>query len=171
MIFTIQVSTHFIVGIIIQYLVFNYLKIFPIWALIIITIVFGFLSHAILDPLAAKFTYHPPEANWHDIFWVSYHLGIYILTIVVIIFFIQYWIGMIASIIPDILDWGARALRKFKIFHLEWYNEPYVHNFIDRPMLNLMSGIKGNINKKSKVLFEIILDSLLLILAIIMVYF
>ena len=73
--------SNFSSGIIIQYLVFNYLKIFPIWALIIITIVFGFLSHAILDPLAAKFTYHPPEANWHDIFWVSYHLGIYILTI------------------------------------------------------------------------------------------
>ena len=77
---------------------------------------------------------------------------------------------MIASIIPDILDWGARALRKYKSFHLEWYDEPYVHNYIDKPMLYLLKGIKGDTSKKYGVIFEIVLDSILLFIAIFLIY-
>ena len=78
---------------------------------------------------------------------------------------------MIASIIPDILDWGVRALRKYKFFHLDWYDEPYVHNFIDRPMLYLMKWIKGDVTQKKGIIFEIILDIILVILCIFLIYF
>ncbi|MHA1269475.1 MAG: hypothetical protein ACTSPY_06765 [Candidatus Helarchaeota archaeon] len=140
------------------------------WLLIILILVFGFLSHAILDPLASKFTYHPPEANWNDKFWVSYHLGMYIFTFLIIIFYFQYWLGMIASIIPDILDWGARALKKFKFLHLQWYDQPYIHNCINRPILYLLKGIKGDITRKTGIIFEIILNAILLIIAIFLIY-
>jgi len=129
------------------------------------------LSHAILDPLASKFTYHPPKADWNDKFWVIYHLGIFIFTFSILIFYFQFWFGMLASILPDILDWGARALRKYKFLHLEWYDQPYIHNFINRPVLFLLKGIKGDTSKKTGVVFEIILNIILLITVVFLTYF
>ncbi|TFF87337.1 MAG: hypothetical protein EU549_04915 [Promethearchaeota archaeon] len=166
----IQSSTHFLIGILIQFLVLLFIPSIP-WLSVILILIFGFLSHALVDPFAAKFTYHPPEADWNDKFWVSYHVGVYIFTGLIVIFFWQYWLGMIASIIPDILDWGARALRKYKFFHLEWYDKPYVHNFINRPILYLLKGVKGSTSKRTGIIPEIILDTILSIIVILLIYF
>jgi hypothetical protein len=166
----IQSSTHFLIGILIQFLVLLFIWSIP-WLAVILILVLGFLSHALVDPIAGKFTYHPPKADWNDKFWVSYHIGMYAFTVVIVIFFWQYWLGMVASIIPDILDWGARALRKYKFFHLEWYDEPYVHNFINRPMLYLLKGFKGDTSKRTGVIPEIVLNIVLAILAILLIYF
>lgn len=62
------------------------------------------LSHAVLDKFA-RFTYHPPNPNFQDPFWVCYHAGLVILTIALLR---RYWqsakTGILFANLPDI-DW------------------------------------------------------------------
>jgi len=157
-------------GILIQFLVFYWIGTIP-WLAVILVLVFGFLSHGILDPIAAKFTYHRPDPKWDDKFWLGYHIGMYTFTLFIVMFFIQYWLGMLASIIVDLFDWGARALKRFKFLHLDWYTEPYVHNIVNKPLLYCLKGIKGDVYSKSRVIPEIIIDVVLLACCVFFIYF
>ncbi|MFX0044059.1 MAG: hypothetical protein ACFE8L_14185, partial [Candidatus Hodarchaeota archaeon] len=64
--------THVLVGVFIQILFFEFF-IFPFNFLL--TIIFAFLSHFIVDALA-KITYHTPEPHWDDKFWVSWNMTV-----------------------------------------------------------------------------------------------
>lgn len=64
----------------------------------------GIVSHGLLDRLA-RLTYHPPDARWHDPFWVAFHVPIFVGSAVVLV---RYWKhykwGMLFASLPD-FDW------------------------------------------------------------------
>ena len=123
-----QAHVHFLTGIFIQIICFALIPA-PFFILsFVCTILFSFLSHGLLDAFA-KITYHPPEAHWDDPFWKYYHLAILIASILVVVFFFPFLLGMFFATLIDIVDWGARALRKVSFLHLEWYDRPYLHEF------------------------------------------
>ncbi|MHA1679161.1 MAG: hypothetical protein ACTSW3_10395 [Promethearchaeota archaeon] len=97
-----EMITHNLVGISIQILCFNYF-LFPIN--IILTIIFAFASHFIVDAFA-KITYHTPERLEGDKFWLIWHVIILILSFGSwIFFFIPFWLGMLFANGMDIWDW------------------------------------------------------------------
>ena len=73
-----QAPTHILAGKIIQQLTDRRDYRFLVVAL---TFFLGLLFHAIFDKLA-RMTYHPPNADFTDYFWVFYHLLLLLTTIV-----------------------------------------------------------------------------------------
>lgn len=91
----------------------------PLWLQIIIVFPLSLASHFFIDA-SAIITYHPPKADWKDWFWVSYHVIVYIGTVIVLFFFlVEYWWTIIAATLPDLVDWLIlRAIfKKTPIFH------------------------------------------------------
>ncbi|MHA1646827.1 MAG: hypothetical protein ACTSVU_08535 [Promethearchaeota archaeon] len=151
-----QAPTHFLTGIIIAKLVdLCFPELNQIYFVIIVAIL-AVGSHFLIDALA-KMTYHPPEADWHDKFWVIYHVGfVYLPSLIcIIIFFIPYWWVMIFSTLPDIIDWyTARA-----IFH----KGPYVHPIIDKFRTKFFSWVPDFRHRKWSVSVEFGLLGVLII--------
>jgi hypothetical protein len=95
-----QEPTHILAGIIIQrsvQLTYGRRAGAPV-----LTAVTAFLSHGLLDRLA-NFTYHPPEADFHDPFWVAYHSCVLLAKIV----FLWLWwrpfkLGVLCAMLPDL---------------------------------------------------------------------
>ena len=111
-----QMPTHFLFAILLYNLISKVLEPFIYIPLMILLAV---ISHALLDCVAIM-TYHPPEAQKQDKFWVIYHVLIYLASIVLfIVFFKEYWWVMLASIIPDIVDWYIfrPILKRAPVFH------------------------------------------------------
>lgn len=114
-----QAPTHFLTGI---FLLLSFQAIFPsspLWLQIVVVLPLSFASHFFIDA-SSIITYHPPKADWKDWFWVSYHLVIYIGSIVILVFFlVDYWWVIIAAYLPDIVDWRIlRAIfKKEPVFH------------------------------------------------------
>lgn len=167
--------THILIGIVIQLLCFIF---FPLPIAILLTIVFGFFSHFLIDTLA-KMTYHTPEAHKDDKFWVWWHivslalvlvLVIYILVINWILFFF-FFLGGIAANLVDIWDWVILRPKqnKLKAENPEakfWGDKLFIHPIIDGirekvPPFSLMP----NWNEEKKgVIVEIITITILWIL-------
>lgn len=174
-----QAYTHFLTGILVQLacfllipLLLLYTPIYSIWPIIavILTLIFGFLSHAPIDAFA-KVTYHPPEALWDDWFWKIYHLITLIAAVLIAISFWPFLLGMFAACIIDIMDWGVRELRKIPALHLEWYDRPILHEFFCNPIRERLLGFLPNWNQKRKgIIPEIILNGLFLGLILVILF-
>ena len=95
------IITHLLAGILIQVLCFNIFY-FPLNFLF--TILLAFLSHFILDAFV-DITYHTPDPQKGDKFWLSWRIIDYVGTIITSIFFIPYILGMILANLVDIVDW------------------------------------------------------------------
>jgi hypothetical protein len=108
-----QAPTHFLTGIVISKLIMHGPPNIPLWIQIILIGTLAFLSHIIVDCFA-KLTYHTPDPHPEDKFWVGYHIGIAVLTLIIVIIFIrEYWWVMIMTVLVDIVDWGVlRAILK-----------------------------------------------------------
>jgi hypothetical protein len=81
-----QAPTHILTGI---FLLGVFQVILPealLWLQVVVVLPIALASHFIIDA-ASIFTYHPPKADWKDWFWVSYHVIIYIGSIVLLVFF------------------------------------------------------------------------------------
>lgn len=156
-----QSTTHFLVGIWIfrACLLFESLGV-PFWLIVIISVILAVISHVLLDCIA-KLTYHMPEPQYHDAFWVGYHaIFVYGGTLALfILFFTDYWWVMLASILPDIIDWYI--LRPF------FKKGPIVHPLIDKVRNSWFAWIPDLTAKKWTVVNEIGLDAILLILLLI----
>jgi hypothetical protein len=89
----------------------------------------AFLSHGMLDKLA-NFTYHPPNADFHDPFWVGYHLCVLIVTI---LFVCRWWprfkLGVTFATLPD-LDWVLLKSQDFFHFTIPFYRSPHMHRLL-----------------------------------------
>lgn len=122
--FCMQAPTHILVGSILQQL-FKGERLKPIrYFLLAIT---AFLLHGIFDKIA-KMTYHPPNANFADAFWVLYHISVLLTTIVfVYIWGKEYSWGIVFSLLPD-LDWVFIHGQKMAGINLDFYNTPHLHN-------------------------------------------
>jgi len=97
-----EIITHNLAGILIQIICFKFF-IFPLN--LILTIIFALFSHFLIDFLS-NLTYHTPESHWEDKIWVAWHIFVYVSGIMIIfIFLIPFWIGMLFAYLPDIVDW------------------------------------------------------------------
>lgn len=123
-----QAITHFLIGVILQILIFPFNH--PIG--LVIGILICFFSHFLVDCLA-KITYHPATAQTGDKFWVVSHIFLIIGAGVVLVYFWNlYWIGMVFSVLVDIYDWGfIRGIRYLKK-ESDWFQRYQIHPFIDR---------------------------------------
>ncbi len=90
-----QAPLHFLVGLLIGKTSLPFLLAF----------VLVFLSHFLVDAFA-KITYHVPDPQPEDRFWVGYHIIVYLLTIILFFVHIEYFWMFFASILVDIIDWG-----------------------------------------------------------------
>ena len=123
-----QGPTHILVGISLEK-IFSKKRMQPVVRFVVIAVIALFL-HSVFDRIA-RITYHPPDARYHDPFWVGWHLIIYGLTIYMLV---KYWrkypIGITFSILPD-FDWvilhGSKALMGE---HPIWYQTGHIHQFL-----------------------------------------
>ncbi|MFX0122457.1 MAG: hypothetical protein ACFFAE_02385 [Candidatus Hodarchaeota archaeon] len=120
-----QLPTHLIAGIVIQFMI-NAIIPTPTWFSIISIVIIAFCSHFLLDALA-KVTYHPPE-RIYDNFWLTWHLFVYLIGFVIIgLFFWRYWLGMLFANLPDLWDWYTlRNIASHKN-QPDWGRRYYLH--------------------------------------------
>jgi hypothetical protein len=121
-----QEPTHILAGVIIQR---SFEPIRPRALALGLTAVCAFLSHGLLDRLANA-TYHPPVADFKSPFWVCFHSGVLIFTIVFLyIWWRRYKWGIFFAALPD-LDWVF--IHGQSLFHirLPFYQKPLMHNFL-----------------------------------------
>jgi hypothetical protein len=107
-----ELITHNLVAVIIQILCFRYF-IFPLS--IILTIIFAYISHLVVDALA-KITYHTPDAHTDDKFWVVWHIIVYSISLVsLIVFIVPFWLAILFANLIDITDWFIlRPIRNWR---------------------------------------------------------
>ncbi len=151
-----QTPTHILVGIGLYELTRWLLPNLPYWGIVLIVIPLAVGSHVLLDSFN-KLTYHLPEAQWKDPFWVSYHvIFVYIgALIAVIVFFIPYWWVIIAANLPDIVDW--------LILRLIAKKPPVFHPLIDRFRNKFFGYLPDLTAKKWTVCFELSLVVILIL--------
>ncbi|MFX0099038.1 MAG: hypothetical protein ACFFCS_05610 [Candidatus Hodarchaeota archaeon] len=132
-----QAITHFLAGIFINALIVRFIPL--VWLQVILIIVFGILSHAIIDTLT-YFTYHPPDAPkpiTSDKFWLVWHGIVFLGSAVVLIYYWNlYWLGMGAAVLPDLYDWlfirPVRSLKKDPDFMKGKDFHPFIDNFREK---------------------------------------
>nr|WP_162851433.1 hypothetical protein [Candidatus Prometheoarchaeum syntrophicum] len=145
-----QMSTHFLIGILTAKILNLLLVTSPIPLKIIVIAVLAVISHYLLDCIAIS-TYHPYKAHWDDLFFKIFHLlYAYGLSVFIFIWFIEkYWWVMLFSVLPDIIDWYV--LRPF--FH----RDPLIHPSIDKVRDVLFSWLPNLKEKKWAILNEFII--------------
>ncbi|MHA1612570.1 MAG: hypothetical protein ACTSVZ_10670 [Promethearchaeota archaeon] len=152
-----QAPTHFLTGMVIYLAFSTWFPALPSWILIILTLISAVFSHFVLDSLA-EMTYHLPDPQWKDPFWVAYHvIFVYVGSLVMLIVFWQeYWWVMFASILPDIIDW----------YTLRWIfkKDPVVHPLIDSMRARWFAWVPNWRNRKWTVALEISVDLGLLLI-------
>jgi hypothetical protein len=128
-----QAPTHILAGKIIQQLTDRRDYQFLVVAL---TFFLGLLFHAIFDKLA-RMTYHPPNADFTDYFWVFYHLLVLLTTIVFLYLYgaEAKW-GIFFSILPD-LDWVFIHGQTLLGIEIPVYRVPRIHQTINWVMDNI----------------------------------
>jgi hypothetical protein len=96
------------------------------WLSNLIFIPICLLGHSICDHFA-KLTYHPPQPDFKDVFWVVYHLAQLLLFVLFLFkFWKSYKVGIFFSLFPD-FDWiFIHGAKLFGIQH-PIYDKPYLH--------------------------------------------
>ena len=153
-----ETITHNLVAVVIQILCFSFL-IFP-WNLIF-TIVFSFISHIIVDAISI-ITYHTPDVQKGDKFWIFWHYIIYVLSLSsIIVFIIPYWLSMLFANIMDLWDWlTLRPIQKKiknKNPESKWGDKYYFHRIVDWVRERLFFWLPKRNYKKSGILIEIVI--------------
>ena len=151
-----QAPTHLLFGILIADSAHRIFPNLPVWAQILIIIPLAFISHFFIDA-TAKFTYHPPKPDWHNKVWISYHLGIYILAFLILIFFwTEYWWVMLFVTLVDTIDWVIlRAILK---------KPPLLHPLADKIRSVLFSKVKDFNHTEWAIISELVVILLLALL-------
>jgi hypothetical protein len=95
----------------------------------LLTAALAFLSHGLLDKLA-NFTYHPPNANFHDPFWVIYHSCVLAATVLFLcIWWRTFKLGIAFAMLPD-LDWVIMHGQEIFHFRIPFYQRPHMHDLL-----------------------------------------
>jgi len=159
-----ETITHNLIAVFIQILCFLYF-IFPLN--VIFTIIFAFLSHIIIDALSV-ITYHTPDPQKGDKFWLIWHYFIYVVSLFsIVIFIIPYWLSMLFANIIDLWDWFILRPIQKKIRNKnpesKWGDKYYLHRIVDWVRKKLFYWLPNRIYKKSGILVEI---SIMIVFAI-----
>lgn len=157
-----NLQTHILAGILIQIFCFR-VFIFPFD--ILLTILFAFLSHFIIDAFVL-ITYHTSEPQKGDLFWISWQIITYGSGTILILFFLPYAIGMLFANLVDIIDWLIlRPLHriKFKTEELDWTKNYFFHNFIAKIRKYTLFWLPNWTYEKKAIIPEIIINVILII--------
>ena len=128
----------------------------------------GILSHGVLDKIA-RMTYHPPEAQPDDPFWVVYHAAMYgASALLAVTNWGAYRQGMLWAAAPD-LDWVARPLSRRLPPGVSLWKGPILHDALHRlidalPGLRRLDRLPDWRSKKEGVLVEVALFVILAML-------
>jgi len=128
-----QAPTHILAGKIIQQITdrrdFRFL-------IIGLMLFLGLLFHAIFDKMA-RMTYHPPDADFTDYFWVFYHLAVLLTTIVFLYLYgaEAKW-GILFSLLPDV-DWIFIHGQRLLGVDIPFYRVPHIHQLLNWVMDNI----------------------------------
>jgi hypothetical protein len=163
-----ETITHNLVAVIIQILCFTFL-LFP-WN-IIFTIILAFLSHILVDSFSI-ITYHTPEAQKEDKFWLVWHYIIYGLSILSMVFFLlPYWLSVVFANIIDLWDWmilrPIQKKKKAKNPVSNWGDKYYFHRMVDWTRDKLFFWLPQRSYKRSGVIIELII---ICVLSLILVF-
>lgn len=161
------IITHLLAGILIQIICF---KLFNLPLNFLLTILFAFLSHFILDAFV-NITYHTPDPQKGDKFWQTWRIIDYGVTILILIFFIPYILGMILANFVDIIDWLIlRPIhrRNIKKENYKWDNNYLFHTSIAKFRTKCLFWLPDWRYKKFAIIPEIIIMTILLIFIIIL---
>ena len=126
-----QTPTHVLTGILIQISCF-WIFAFPFN--IICTILFAFLSHFITDAFVL-ITYHTPEPQKGDLFWLSWQIITYGSVPIIILLFLPYILSMLFANLVDIIDWLIlRPIhrRKAQNDESDWGKDYFFHRFCEK---------------------------------------
>ena len=125
-----QLPTHLIAGILSQYFIVIMIPTPTLLAVLLVAII-AFCSHFFLDGLA-RLTYHPPE-RIHDNFWLTWHIFVYLTGItIIILFFRDYWLGMLFTNLPDLWDWYTLRNIASRKNQPDWGRRYYLHPIADK---------------------------------------
>ena len=155
-----QAPTHILAGVLLLEVFQSIFPNSPIWLQVLVVFPLSFASHYLIDP-SAIITYHPPEADWKDPFWVTYHVFVYIGAIICLVFFlVEYWWAIIAANLVDIIDWGIlRGIFK---------KGPVLHTASDKVRKFLYKNTPNWTYKKWTIIIEFGIVGVLLTLIIIL---
>ncbi|MFX0017529.1 MAG: hypothetical protein ACFFBT_16090 [Promethearchaeota archaeon] len=165
-----ELITHSLAGVIIQIICFKFL-IFPLN--LILTMIFAFFSHFVIDTLA-KLTYHTPESRKEDKFWLIWHILILTSsTAIIVVFIVPFWLGILLANLIDIWDWlilrTIRNRKRKKNPESNWanLNKYFIHNIIDWIREKPCSWLPNLNYKKYGIIVEIIFIVFLSILILV----
>ena len=152
-----NLETHVLTGIIIQIYCFM-IFIFPFN--IIFTILFAFLSHFIIDAFVL-ITYHPPDPQKGDTFWLSWQIITYGSGAILILLFYPFVLGILFANLVDLIDWVilrilyTRMIKKVKI---DWKYNHIFHSIIAKIRKKTLFWLPNWYYEKKAVISEIIID-------------
>ena len=157
-----NLQTHILAGILIQIFC---LRVFIFPFDILLTILFAFLSHFIIDAFVL-ITYHTSEPQKGDSFWISWQIISYGSGTILILFFLPYALGMLFANLIDMIDWLIlRPLDKIKLKteKLDWTNNYFFHNFIAKIRKYTLFWLPNWTYEKKAIIPEIIINVILII--------
>ena len=150
-----QLPTHVLAGIFIQYLVNSFIPT-PAWLAIILILIFCIISHFFIDAIA-KITYHPPTRETGK-FWLYWHSFVYGFGIFLILLYFQiYWIGILAANAVDIWDWCFLRNYATRTSRPDWGKKYYIHPIANKIRTMLFSRLPNFNHTKSGILPELLL--------------
>jgi len=161
------IITHLLAGILIQVLCFKAFY-FPLDFLL--TMLLAFLSHFLLDAFV-EITYHTPDPQKGDKFWLTWRIFDYGVSIILLVLFIPYILGMILANIVDIIDWGIlRPIhrRKDEKENYNWNKNYVFHTIIAKIRKKFLFWLPNWKYKKFGIIPEILIMIILFILIILM---
>ena len=150
-----QLPTHVIAGIVIQFLVMD-LVTTPSWLQLILIVILGVISHFFIDALA-KVTYHPPTREPGK-FWLYWNLFVFGLGIFMVLLYFQvYWIGIFSAIIVDLWDWYFLRNYANRTSRPDWGKKYYLHPIADKIRGRFFSRLPNLNHSKIGIIPELIL--------------
>lgn len=123
--------THVLAGVLVQIVCF---KIFTFPLDFILTVLLTFFTHFLLDGFV-NITYHTPDPQKGDKFWLSWQIITYGSGIIAGVIFFSYIIGIIFANLIDIVDWlilRPYHERKKKNKEIDWEKNYFFHNIISK---------------------------------------
>lgn len=160
-----QAPTHVIAGALVGK---AFQKIKPKPLRVALTAVTALFLHSVFDRIA-RLTYHPPNADFNDPFWVTYH-GIVLAAFIAAIYFFweDYKTGIIFSILPD-LDWVIIHGSNILGAPLPYYDRPLIHTAIHYvtdhvPPFSLLQYLPDHTGSGAGIALEIVLNALMLLI-------
>lgn len=121
--------------------------------------IFAVISHIIVDALAV-ITYHTPDVQKGDKFWIIWHYFIYAVSLFsIVIFIIPYWLSILFANIVDLWDWFTLRPIQKKIRNKnpesKWGDRYYFHPIIDWVREKLFFWLPKRNYNKSGIVIEI----------------